>query len=1072
VADEQQKHPHHGISDCLVAVNPGAASFCTGGEPRDNQHGLRIVWQDSRNTSSGSDIYMYDIGTGLERAVCTATRTQYYPDIDGDLIVWQDDRYGSGYVFKNDIFLYDLGTSSEKVVTKANGFQLYPAISGQRIVWHDTRDANPPNIYMYDLDAQTESPVWTAEGSQSSPDIANHRVVCLDNRSGYPNISMYDLDAQTETAITNVDSQKESPAICGDRIVWADMRNGNWDIYIYDLSTGLERRLVGREGAEQYPAVSEAGVVWVDFRNGPDGDLYFYDFALERETPLVVNPDRQSYPAVSGSRIVWEDDRNGNSDIYYLDYVPPTGADLEITKRDYQDPVLVGDYIVYFVEVRNLGPDTAEGVVAVDTLSDDVEFVSASSTRGLCQYTTLEDKQLVICPMGDLEDGWTGQMTIVVRTTETGRISNRATVDASTDDPVAVNNDLTISTKVVEFLSKNLGEGWAAHLESDATGKAHLSYTRNGQRRIDHFPWPSPPIVHAWDDIIYASNRSGRWVKQIVFEGIGHPDPWNVGNPHYYYEQAVYSDIAIDADGDVHIAYVVDDVELNVLGNVVNESHRIEYIKHKGGSWSSPKVVQEVVLWEDGGYRGAGIWSMDLEVGPAAEAHVAFIRSHGMASQGPLLYCTNASGQWTSELVATAYDHAAIAVDGAARAHLAYYSWDILHDDSHVQGIAYRTNAPAGTWQTPEAVDSDWKGGQMEGMVCDIAIDSQNRPQISYVSGQGEPREDYRHALKEGGVWVASLVSTGQFTSADNSIDTGPGDYADILYYDLTEQQSMYTSNESGSWVKHDMGDADQYGMEIATDPAGGVHIVQERAEKLYYRSRRAADADRDGVPDAFEQGPYADDAAYDGNGDGTPDSQQDNVASFYSSNDYAYITMACSQGVLANVGVQDNPSPPDVPEDWGFIFDFLGFMVTDLPIGGAVTVTLYLPEGSNPQVYYKYGPTAAQPTPHWYPFMYDGQTGAVINDNVITLHFVDGQRGDNDLIANGVIIDPGAPAVYQPCIVDVDDLVKFADEWLFDDRTPALNSDFNADGKVDMSDFAALAAAWLAPCPQEWPRP
>ena len=29
----------------------------------------------------------------------------------------------------------------------------------------------------------------------------------------------------------------------------------------------------------------------------------------------------------------------------------------------------------------------------------------------------------------------------------------------------------------------------------------------------------------------------------------------------------------------------------------------------------------------------------------------------------------------------------------------------------------------------------------------------------------------------------------------------------------------------------------------------------------------------------------------------------------------------------------------------------------------------------------------------------------------MITLHFVDGQRGDGDLTANGVIADPGAPA-------------------------------------------------------------
>src|SRR5262249_35858589 len=42
----------------------------------------------------------------------------------------------------------------------------------------------------------------------------------------------------------------------------------------------------------------------------------------------------------------------------------------------------------------------------------------------------------------------------------------------------------------------------------------------------------------------------------------------------------------------------------------------------------------------------------------------------------------------------------------------------------------------------------------------------------------------------------------------------------------------------------------------------------------------------------------------------------------------------------------------------------------------------------------------------------FDGTTGAEIKDNVITLHLVDGGRGDADGIANGRIVDPGGPGV------------------------------------------------------------
>ena len=45
---------------------------------------------------------------------------------------------------------------------------------------------------------------------------------------------------------------------------------------------------------------------------------------------------------------------------------------------------------------------------------------------------------------------------------------------------------------------------------------------------------------------------------------------------------------------------------------------------------------------------------------------------------------------------------------------------------------------------------------------------------------------------------------------------------------------------------------------------------------------------------------------------------------------------------------------------------------------------------------------------------MDDGETGAVINGNIITLYFVDGKWGDSDLDnSNGTIVDPpGAPTV------------------------------------------------------------
>ena len=114
----------------------------------------------------------------------------------------------------------------------------------------------------------------------------------------------------------------------------------------------------------------------------------------------------------------------------------------------------------------------------------------------------------------------------------------------------------------------------------------------------------------------------------------------------------------------------------------------------------------------------------------------------------------------------------------------------------------------------------------------------------------------------------------------------------------------------------------------------------------------------------------------------------------------------------LADVWAVDNPSPDDAPEGVEHPYGFFEFTITGVGNGGAITVILHFPVGTTFDTYYKYGPTPNNAVNHWYEFLYDGETGAKINGNVITLYFVDGKRGDDDLTANGIVIDVGAPAV------------------------------------------------------------
>jgi len=168
-------------------------------------------------------------------------------------------------------------------------------------------------------------------------------------------------------------------------------------------------------------------------------------------------------------------------------------------------------------------------------------------------------------------------------------------------------------------------------------------------------------------------------------------------------------------------------------------------------------------------------------------------------------------------------------------------------------------------------------------------------------------------------------------------------------------------------------------------------------------------DADGDNISDEVEaRGP----AGGDGNGDGIPDQEQENVA-LLCTPDGQSVTVASPDGTrLSGMHAIGNPSPGDVPSDAEFPLGFYGFEVTENEPGGGATVQVFLPEGIDYSSYWKYSPTPHNGTPHWYEFLFDGETGTEIDGYLIVLHLVDGKRGDHDLTADGIIVDPGSPAV------------------------------------------------------------
>jgi len=148
-----------------------------------------------------------------------------------------------------------------------------------------------------------------------------------------------------------------------------------------------------------------------------------------------------------------------------------------------------------------------------------------------------------------------------------------------------------------------------------------------------------------------------------------------------------------------------------------------------------------------------------------------------------------------------------------------------------------------------------------------------------------------------------------------------------------------------------------------------------------------------------------------DGNNNGKPDSEEPHVVSLPNAIDSGYVTLVAPVGAMfSQVKAVTRESVASVPSELNLPVGLLDFQAEGVP--ASVTFAMqFRAEGNHDWTgYSKYGPIPSLTESHWYNFNYDGVTGAIINNPTITLQFMDGSRGDDDLEKNRIIVDLGGP--------------------------------------------------------------
>ncbi len=173
-----------------------------------------------------------------------------------------------------------------------------------------------------------------------------------------------------------------------------------------------------------------------------------------------------------------------------------------------------------------------------------------------------------------------------------------------------------------------------------------------------------------------------------------------------------------------------------------------------------------------------------------------------------------------------------------------------------------------------------------------------------------------------------------------------------------------------------------------------------------------ASDANGDGIPDQIEGlGPYKD--------AGATQSDYANVPT--DTGGWVGLHVNSAGGQLT--GVAPATVPGGAPAGLSLPSGLVDFTITGLQPGATAVVTfVYTPAGPASATYWRYGPTTSGGPSIWYQWNFSKTTGTGAESKIVTvdgtsytgfvLNFTDGGRGDDDLTANGTIVDPGGPGV------------------------------------------------------------
>ena len=284
--------------------------------------GRYAAWtQWASEGSSESDIYLYDLATGVERRI-SGPGFQYQATLSNQKLAYTDGSKGDQ---DDDIMVYDLGTG-ETVRLDRPGLQWAPQISGHWMVYNDLRHMNN-EVYLCDLRTMTESRLTDSPAVQGGPHISGHRIVWTDFETGAGDIILLDLRTGVVTNLTQHPAYDGQSGIDGDTVVFVSRRDGGIpNLFYHRLRSGETVQVTQASGfGVTDPDVSGDFISY--FEHDPVSNrfnLHVYSVSRGVSAPLPDLPTctgcYRAWNGISGNRVIFSDIVDGNQDVYVFTF--------------------------------------------------------------------------------------------------------------------------------------------------------------------------------------------------------------------------------------------------------------------------------------------------------------------------------------------------------------------------------------------------------------------------------------------------------------------------------------------------------------------------------------------------------------------------------------------------------------------------------------------------------------------------------------------------------------------------------------------------------------------------------